>query len=111
MHPRGLILTQYGWPSLNVEMLMLYVSDVAVARFLCILMLILAHYFYSSKLNIEMVRVMMPDYTSALRKLSCWAILTIGYLDLDELRVVLSHIVTLKSYVRVSYAILITNCS
>ena len=73
-----------GCPSLNVDILMLYVSEVDVDVFLhiLILMVLLARSFYSSTLVIGICGWLMRSCTFTLIQLACWEIFMSGVLVL-----------------------------
>ena len=87
-----------------MEYFSLYVSDAAESGFLRILILIMLLPSLSSSSTLIIVTVggSISDCTSTLRQLPNWEIFMVSYLCIGEMRVLLSHIVTLKSAVRVS---------
>ena len=68
--------------------------------------MLLEHYFSSSTLVIGIGRGSIRACTSALIDLVNTAVFVVGYLGLGELSKVTSHVVTLQSDVRSSYAII-----
>ena len=74
-----------GWPSSNIGMLVLYISDVAEVGFLCILilMMLLTQYSYISTLMSGISGGSIHACTSALSQLELWAIFVVGCLGLE----------------------------
>ena len=89
--------------SLNMDILMLYVYDVAevgVFRILTLIML-LTYSSSSSTLISGIGGVSIRDCTSVLRQLKLWAIFMVGCIGLEEQNVVSSLVVNLKVAVHI----------